>query len=119
MASRLALLLTKRTLKPGGMFINLDAEYGHQIVERVRAGIEPKHPAQTKEQLRTHDSFVIELPQSYEPRPLRDFGVLWSIGFESVARITIHMYQHPGRPLIFALLGKVFYTTGEIGIFVT
>lgn len=74
-----------RVLKLGGVFINMDANYGAKTVENVKHGYTPKHPTQTLEQLRERDRIVVELPISHVDRPLWDIQTLWELGVSRVS----------------------------------
>ncbi len=71
---------TLRVLKTGGMFVNIDANYGKTFREAEERGEAPAHPTQTPEQLRERNDIVRNLPISRADRPLWDIETLWGLG---------------------------------------
>ncbi len=69
-----------RVLVPGGMFVNIDANYGRTFREAEERGETPTHPTQTLEQLRNRNDIVRDLPISHVDRPLWDISTLWGLG---------------------------------------
>lgn len=69
-----------RVLKPGGMFVNIDANYGRTFREAEERGETPAHPTQTLEQLHDRNGIVRDLPISHVDRPLWDIETLWGLG---------------------------------------
>ena len=69
-----------RVLKPGGMFANIDANYGKAFREAEERGEVPTHPTQTLAQLRERNDIVRDLSISHVERPLWDIETLWNLG---------------------------------------
>ena len=73
-----------RVLRPGGILMNLDANYGAAFLESDRKGIPPSHPTQTPEQLRLRNQIASEMEVSFLERPAWDFALLWECGAEEI-----------------------------------
>ena len=73
-----------RVLKPGGVFLNLDANYGRSFAEAEARGEMPTHPTQTLEQLLTRNDIVRDLPISHVDRPAWDVACFWNLGARDI-----------------------------------
>ncbi|MBQ6586230.1 MAG: class I SAM-dependent methyltransferase [Coriobacteriales bacterium] len=73
-----------RVLAPGGVFLNLDANYGQGFREQEQRGETFSHPTQTQEQLLQRNELVSDLPISWVERPQWDIGVFWDLGASEV-----------------------------------
>ena len=73
-----------RVLCPGGVLLNLDANYGRTFNEADRRGETPAHPTQTQEQLRTRNRIARDLDVTRAERPAWDFTVLWDAGASEI-----------------------------------
>jgi SAM-dependent methyltransferase len=69
-----------RVLKPQGVFLNIDANYGRLFNEADEQGIAPSHPTQTLEQLRRRNDIAHDLPITLVDRPQWDMIQLWNLG---------------------------------------
>lgn len=74
-----------RVLRPGGVFLNLDANYGKAFMEQDARGETPQHPTQSLEQLRTRNEIASELAISHVERPAWDVSVFWGLGAHRVS----------------------------------
>lgn len=75
-----------RVLKKGGVFVNIDANYGKTFREADAAGIPPSHPNQTASQLRERNDIAESLPVTDRDRPGWDVRVLEAEGLRLIAR---------------------------------
>ena len=73
-----------RVLNPGGVLLNIDANYGKTFNEADARGETPKHPTQTLEQLRIRNSISRDLDVTKADRPSWDMAILWEEGAEEV-----------------------------------
>lgn len=69
-----------RVLKRGGVFVNIDANYGRTFREADQAGEPPVHPGQTAAQLRERNDIAERLPVTDRDRPDWDVSVLEKAG---------------------------------------
>lgn len=69
-----------RVLKPGGVMVNIDANYGKVFEEADKRGEEPVHPTQSLKQLRERNDIAKSCNISKENRPEWDVEVLLSLG---------------------------------------
>lgn len=69
-----------RVLKPGGILVNLDANYGKVFQESEQRGEAPTHPTQTREQLRERNDLAKACAITQEKRPAWDVEVLIDLG---------------------------------------
>ena len=69
-----------RVLKEGGVFLNLDSNYGSCFNAATARGEAPAHPTQTLEQLLQRNDLVHDLPITLVERPQWDVGQFWSLG---------------------------------------
>lgn len=73
-----------RSLRPGGVLVNVDANYGRAFNAAAAAGEEPVHPTQSAEQLCERNAIVADLPVTRAQRPAWDVGVLLDLGASEV-----------------------------------
>lgn len=73
-----------RVLRPGGLFINIDANYGAAFVEADAKGQTPTHPTQTLEQLLLRNSLVAQTAITWTQRPAWDIACLRAAGASRV-----------------------------------
>lgn len=73
-----------RVLRPGGTFVNIDANYGQAFRAADLRGEVPTHPTQTLEQLRTRNAITVTLPISFVDRPSWDVETLRMLGASTV-----------------------------------
>ena len=73
-----------RVLKEGGVFLNLDANYGAQFNEQDARGETPMHPTQTLEQLRMRNDIAHDLAITMVERPQWDIGRFWHFGASEI-----------------------------------
>lgn len=69
-----------RVLKPGGKFVNFDANYGRAFQAAEARGEKPTHPTQTLEQLLERNEIAKSLYVCKEKRPFWDMEVLAKLG---------------------------------------
>lgn len=69
-----------RVLRPGGILLNMDANYGKTFNAADARGETPVHPTQTLEQLRTRNRISRDLEVTKAGRPLWDLSLLWDCG---------------------------------------
>lgn len=69
-----------RVLRPGGILLNMDANYGKTFNEADARSETPLHPTQTQEQLRIRNLISRDLEVTKADRPLWDLDLLWSAG---------------------------------------
>ncbi len=69
-----------RVLRPGGLLINMDANYGRAFNAAGKAGIKPTHATQTPEQLRKRNELARDLAITKVDRPSWDIATLWDLG---------------------------------------
>lgn len=74
-----------RVLRRGGVFVNIDANYGRTFREADRAGVPPQHPGQTAAQLRERNDIAESLPVTDRERPEWDVSVLEKAGLRLCA----------------------------------
>ena len=86
-----------RVLRPGGTFINIDANYGQGMLRAEAAGETPVHPTQTLEQLLTRNAVARQLDVTFAERPMWDVKTLWDLGFSSVEAVR-DFEALPGEP---------------------
>lgn len=68
-----------RVLKPGGKFINIDANYGQVFKTATEMGERPTHPTQSLEQLLERNAITNDLYISTVNRPLWDIEQLMKL----------------------------------------
>lgn len=68
-----------RVLKPGGVLINMDANYGKAFASAEKRGETPVHVTQTLDQLLTRNSLVRDLEITQRDRPTWDIATLWNL----------------------------------------
>lgn len=73
-----------RVLRRGGVFLNLDANYGRSFNEAEARGETFTHPTQTTEQLLQRNDIVRELPITLVDRPQWDIDTFWRLGAREV-----------------------------------
>ena len=73
-----------RVLKKGGVFLNLDANYGAEFNEQDARGVTPTHPTQTLEQLRMRNDIAHDLAITLVDRPQWDIGQFWNLGVSEI-----------------------------------
>lgn len=73
-----------RSLGPGGVLVNVDANYGQAFKAAAEAGEEPVHPTQSAAQLRERNAIAAALPVTRAQRPAWDAGVLLDLGAAEV-----------------------------------
>ncbi|MBO4352200.1 MAG: winged helix-turn-helix domain-containing protein, partial [Eggerthellaceae bacterium] len=73
-----------RVLKDGGVFLNLDANYGRCFNEADSRGEVPTHPTQTLEQLRTRNDIAHDLAITLVDRPQWDIDQFWRLGASEI-----------------------------------
>lgn len=76
-----------RALRPGGLFVNIDAPYGQAFIAADARGEVPVHPTQTPEQLQTRNALVAQLPISHVKRPEWDIQTLKDLGALDVSYV--------------------------------
>lgn len=69
-----------RVLKPGGVIINFDANYGQAFRCAEQRGETPMHPTQTPEQLQERNTIATSLYIGEKNRPFWDIEVLFKQG---------------------------------------
>lgn len=107
-----------RVLRPGGVLLNMDANYGKTFNEADARGEKPTHPTQTEEQLRIRNRIARDLEVTKADRPVWDLHVLWDAGVSEVrclrdmeTRLDIGQYNQAStaasskrRSLLFAVI---------------
>ena len=73
-----------RVLKDGGVFLNLDANYGKCFNEADARGEVPTHPTQTLSQLRTRNDIAHNLAITLVERPQWDIDQFWRLGASEI-----------------------------------
>lgn len=73
-----------RALRPGGVLVNIDANYGRAFNAAAEAGDEPVHPTQSAAQLRERDAIAADLPVTRAQRPAWDLATLLELGASEV-----------------------------------
>ena len=73
-----------RVLKPGGVFLNLDANYGSAFNAADARGEVPTHATQTLEQLRTRNDIAHDLDITLVARPQWDIDTFWKLGAREI-----------------------------------
>ncbi|MBQ9042089.1 MAG: methyltransferase domain-containing protein [Eggerthellaceae bacterium] len=73
-----------RVLADGGVYLNLDANYGRKFNEADARGEVPTHPTQTLEQLRQRNAIARDLAITQVDRPEWDVGQFWRLGASAV-----------------------------------
>jgi SAM-dependent methyltransferase len=71
-------------LRTGGVFVNLDANYGRAFNAAAAAGGEPVHPTQSTAQLLERNAIVADLPITRAQRPAWDLATLLDLGASEV-----------------------------------
>lgn len=71
-------------LRPGGTFVNIDANYGRTFNAAAAAGNKPVHPTQSTAQLLERNAIVADLPVTRAQRPAWDLAVLLDLGASEV-----------------------------------
>lgn len=74
-------------LEDGGVFLNIDANYGALFNEQDDRGERPRHKTQTLEQLRTRNALVRDIEITKANRPLWDASVFWELGAREVRAV--------------------------------
>ena len=92
-----------RVLAPGGVFLNMDANYGRGFNEADNRGETPTHPTQTLEQLRERNEIARDLAITLADRPSWDIGQFWQLGASEVRCRRIGEGQNAGPTQMFAL----------------
>ena len=92
-----------RVLKDGGVFLNLDANYGKCFNEADMRGEVPTHPTQTLEQLRMRNDIAHDLAITLVERPLWDIGQFWRLGASEIRCRSIGGGTNAGEAQMFAL----------------
>ena len=94
-----------RVLAPGGVFLNMDANYGRQFREAEERGEALSHPTQSLEQLQMRNDVVRDLAISKIDRPGWDVNEFWNLGASHVAVRCIGAREAVGTTLgMFALV---------------
>ncbi len=73
-----------RVLRPGGILINMDSNYGRVFNQSDARGETPTHPTQTLDQLRMRNRIARDLDITAVDRPEWDIITLWQLGAESI-----------------------------------
>lgn len=73
-----------RVLRPGGILLNLDANYGKAFWEADQKKETPTHPTQTLEQLRERNEIAGACQIAWEKRPGWDVAVLSELGVRHI-----------------------------------
>ena len=73
-----------RVLVPGGVLLNMDANYGRTFNEADARGETPTHPTQTEAQLRLRNRIARDLEVTKAERPAWDMRILWDAGVSEV-----------------------------------
>lgn len=92
-----------RVLKDGGVFLNLDANYGRCFNEADARGEVPTHPTQTLAQLRLRNQIASDLPITLVDRPLWDIAQFWQLGASEVSCRRVGAGQNVSGSQLFAL----------------
>lgn len=73
-----------RVLRPGGVLVNMDANYGRAFNAADARGETPTHPTQTLEQLQARNAIARDLDITAAERPQWDMVQLWDLGAAAV-----------------------------------
>lgn len=73
-----------RVLRPGGVLLNMDSNYGKAFNEADARGEAPSHPTQSQTQLRMRNFIARDLEITRTDRPEWDMVKLWKEGAASV-----------------------------------
>ncbi|GLC80005.1 class I SAM-dependent methyltransferase [Lacrimispora brassicae] len=73
-----------RVLRPGGVLLNMDSNYGKAFNESDARGETPSHPSQSLEQLKMRNFIARDLEITRTDRPEWDMVKLWKEGAASV-----------------------------------
>ena len=73
-----------RALRPGGVLVAFDANYGSAFNAAAAAGHAPVHPTQSADQLRERNAIVADLPVTRAKRPAWDLAELLDLGATEV-----------------------------------
>ncbi|WP_066662660.1 methyltransferase domain-containing protein [Denitrobacterium detoxificans] len=73
-----------RVLAEGGVFLNLDANYGKAFNEAEARGETPTHPTQSLEQLLMRNDIARDLPITLVDRPQWDIEQFWKLGASEI-----------------------------------
>ncbi|MBQ3301534.1 MAG: methyltransferase domain-containing protein [Eggerthellaceae bacterium] len=92
-----------RVLRPGGIFLNCDANYGSSFNAATARGELPTHPTQTLEQLCVRNDIVRDLPITLVDRPQWDIGQFWSLGAGEIGCYRIGEGTNVGGSQMFAI----------------
>ena len=92
-----------RVLKPGGVFLNLDANYGRSFNEADARGEAPTHPTQTLDQLRQRNEIAHDLDITLVDRPQWDIGQFWQLGVREARCRRMGEGQNASGSQMFAL----------------
>ena len=92
-----------RVLRDGGVFLNLDANYGASFNAADERGEAPTHPTQTIEQLRLRNDIAHDLAITLADRPSWDVATFWRLGAGEVRCRRIGEGQNVSGSQMFAL----------------
>lgn len=104
-----------RVLKDGGVFLNIDANYGRSFIEAERRGEQPTHPTQTLEQLLERNAISRDLPITHVDRPCWDIGQLWGLGASEVSCRKMGEGVNVSGTMMFALEARKSLKPGGAG----
>lgn len=92
-----------RVLKNGGVFLNLDANYGSCFNDADARGETPTHPTQTLSQLRMRNDIAHDLAITLVDRPQWDMGCFWRLGASEIRCRKVGEGQNVSKSQFFAL----------------
>lgn len=69
-----------RVLRPGGLLVNMDANYGRAFNAADAKGITPTHATQSAAQLKKRNELARDLEITKVDRPSWDIATLWDLG---------------------------------------
>lgn len=92
-----------RVLADGGVFLNIDANYGRSFIEAERRGEAPSHPTQTLEQLLERNEIARDLQITQVDRPQWDISTFWELGAKEVRCRRMGEGTNDSNSIMFAL----------------
>lgn len=92
-----------RVLKCGGVFLNIDANYGSCFNEADARGEVPTHPTQSLDQLRMRNDIARDLAITLVDRPLWDISCFWRLGTGEIRCRRVGEGQNVADSLLFAI----------------